>query len=212
MEQGSAEWLAARAGHVTASKLKDVMAKGKSGEAKTRRDYRIQLVTERLTGLPVESYKNAAMEHGTLTEPLARMAYESYTGRMVFEHGFIKHPMVEWLGASPDGFVDDKGGVEIKCPYNSAVHVETITSGVPSEHIAQIQGCMWVSGREWWDFISFDPRMPANLRLYVERVERDNAYIQTLSEETHKFLKEVADMTAKLLERDPQYEPEKKAA
>jgi len=201
MEQGSAEWLAARAGHVTASRLKDVLAKIKTGEAATRRTYRIQLVTERLTGLPQESYKNSAMEWGTATEPQARMAYEAATGRMVFEKGFLKHPELEWIGASPDGLVDDLGGIEIKCPYNSAVHVETIMSKMPAEHVAQIQGCMWVTGRQWWDFVSFDPRMPAHLRLYVERVARDPEYIDMLATEVSHFLDEVAATTKTLMDR-----------
>lgn len=209
MEQGSAQWLAARAGHVTASRLKDVMAKGKSGEAAVRRGYRVQLVTERLTGLPQETYKNAAMEHGTETEPQARMAYEAITGRMVFEKGFIKHPEIDWLGASPDGLVDDVGGVEIKCPYNSAVHVETLSAGMPREHMAQVQGCMWVTGRKWWDFISFDPRMPAHLRLYVQRIESSTDYINDMKTEVEVFLKEVDAMTKQLMERD---QDERKAA
>lgn len=209
MEQGSAQWLAARAGHVTASRLKDVMAKGKSGEAAVRRGYRVQLVTERLTGLPQESYKNAAMEHGTEMEPQARMAYEAVTGNMVFEKGFIKHPEIDWLGASPDGLVDSAGGVEIKCPFNSAVHVETLSSGMPTEHTAQVQGCMWVTGRDWWDFISFDPRMPAHLRLYVERIARDGEYIKGLEKAVSIFLTEVDAMTKQLMERD---QDERKAA
>lgn len=209
MEQGSAQWLAARAGHVTASKLKDVIAKGKGGEAAVRRTYRVQLVTERLTGLPQESYKNAAMEYGTETEPQARMAYEAITGRMVLEKGFIKHPEIDWLGASPDGLVDDVGGVEIKCPFNSAVHVETLSAGMPKEHMPQVQGCMWVTGRKWWDFISFDPRMPWHLRMYVQRIEREQVYIDMLASEVGIFLKEVDAMTKQLMERD---QDERKAA
>lgn len=201
MNQGTPEWLAARAGHVTASRFKDVLAKGKSGEAITRRNYRFQLVTERLTGLPCETYKNGAMEWGTAHEPDARQAYEAKTAAIVEEVGLILHPSIAWVGASPDGLIEDDGGMEIKCPAQSAVHVETITSGVPSEHRAQIQGAMWVTGRKWWDYASFDPRMPENLQLYVERVQRDEGYIKALEEEVIKFLAEVEQLETNLRAR-----------
>ena len=128
MNQGTPEWLAARAGHATASRFKDVLAKIKTGEAATRRAYRWQLVTERLTGMPCESYTNAAMEWGHLQESSARLAYEAHTGEFVDETGLLLHPEVQWVGASPDGLVGAEGGVEIKCPYNSVVHVETLDS------------------------------------------------------------------------------------
>ncbi len=198
MNQGSAEWLAARAGHCTASRFKDVLAKIKTGEAASRRNYRIQLVTERLTGRPCDSFTNAAMEWGTSTEPFARAAYESARTLMVDETGFLKHPTVPFVGASPDGLVGDDGGVEIKCPHQSTVHVETWESGMPTEHRAQVQGTLWVTGRQWWDYISFDPRMPAHLQLYIERVKRDDAYIATLHDEVKRFLAEVDAMTARL--------------
>lgn len=201
MNQGTPEWLAARAGHCTASKFKDVLAKGKSGEAITRRNYRLQLVTERLTGLPCETFKNAAMEWGTDQEPFARMAYEAHTATIVEETGFLLHPEFAWVGASPDGLIGSDGGVEIKCPQQSAVHVETLTTKMPSEHKGQIQGTLWITGRQWWDFVSFDPRMPVNLQLYVERVTRDEDYIKALAEEVTKFLFEVEGLESNLRER-----------
>lgn len=198
--QGSQEWLSERAGSVTASRFKDVLAKVKTGEASSRRNYRIQLVTERLTGTPVESYKNAAMEWGTQTEPMARMAYEAVSNEIVEEVGFIKHPSVEWCGGSPDGLINEDGGIEIKCPYVSTVHVETLMSGgIPSEHMAQVQGAMWITGRKWYDFVSFDPRMPEHLRLYIFRVERDEQYIENLSIEVSRFLKEADELYAQLM-------------
>lgn len=198
MNQGSPEWLSARAGHCTASRFKDVLAKIKTGEAASRRNYRVQLVTERLTGTPCDSYSNAAMEWGTATEPYARAAYEAARTLMVDETGFLLHPDVPFVGASPDGLVGDDGGCEIKCPYQSTVHVETLEGGMPSEHRAQVQGTLWVTGRAWWDYISFDPRMPAHLQLYVERIERDQAYIDTLAAEVAKFLAEVDAMVKRL--------------
>jgi putative phage-type endonuclease len=201
--QGTPEWLALRAGHCTASRFKDVLARIKSGEAASRRNYRIQLVTERLTGRPCESYTNAAMEWGTCTEPQAREAYEALTGSLVEQTSFLVHPAIKWVGASPDGCVDDEGAIEIKCPYQSTVHVETLERGMPAEHMAQCQGVLWVSGRKWIDFVSFDPRMPEHLQLYRQRIERDPAYIENLHAEVANFLCEVDVLEAKLLARAP---------
>jgi putative phage-type endonuclease len=201
MIQGSPEWLAARAGHATASCFAKVMATVKVGEASMRRDYRWQLVTERLTGQPVESYTNTAMQWGKDHEAEARMAYEAQEGEFVDEVGFLLHPEVQWCGASPDGFVGDVGGVEIKCPFNSMVHVQTIEGGMPAEHRAQVQGSMWVTGRTFWDFISYDPRMPEKLQLYVERIPRDDAYIAKLAESVKAFLAEVDTMHHRLMAR-----------
>lgn len=198
MNQGTPEWLAARAGFCTASRFKDVLAKVKVGEAASRKAYRWQLVTERLTGIPCETFKNSAMEWGTTQEPWARAAYETLKGCMVDEVGFIAHPDVAMVGCSPDGLIPEDGGVEIKCPFNSVVHVETLLDGMPSEHRGQVQGAMWVSGRKWWDFVSFDPRMPERLRLYVQRIERDDEYIKTLAEEVQRFLTEVEQMQQRL--------------
>jgi putative phage-type endonuclease len=199
--QGSNEWLAERAGCVTASCFKNVLAKIKSGEASTRRNYRLVLVTERLTGQPLETYENEAMRWGKAQEPFARMAYEESTGYIVEEVGFLKHPSIEWCGGSPDGCIDDDGLIEIKCPYVSTVHVETLQSGMPSEHMAQCQGNLWISGRHWIDFVSFDPRMPPHLQLYTERVRRDDRYIAILETEVHAFLKEVNALHMKLMDR-----------
>lgn len=197
--QGTPEWLAMRAGHCTASRFKDVRAKIKSGEAASRRSYRVQLVTERLTGIPVETYRNAAMEWGSFTEPEAKDAFEVLTGEIVETASFILHPEIPWCGGSPDGLVNDDGAIEIKCPYQSTVHVETLENGMPSEHMAQCQGVLWVTGRKWVDFISYDPRMPEHLKLYRERIERDEKYIAELAAEVKAFLKEVETMHTRLL-------------
>jgi hypothetical protein len=187
----------ARAGLATASRFKDIMSKVKSGESAGRRNYKMQLVTERLTGLPCETYQNAAMIYGTETEPLARTAYESKTGVIVEEQGFIAHFALD-CGVSPDGIISDDGGLEIKAPFSSTIHVETILNGMPSEHKAQIYGALWITGRKWWDFVSFDPRLPENLQLYIQRIERDEAYIENLETEVLKFLEEVKELELKL--------------
>lgn len=197
--QGTAAWLAERAGHATASRFKDILAQIRSGEAASRRNYRVQLITERLTGIPANGYTNAAMQWGVDNEPFARMAYEAATGAVVEETGFLKHPSIPWCGASPDGLIDADGGIEIKCPFESSVHVETlIAQRMPPDHLAQVQGCLWVSGRRWWDFISYDPRMPAHLRLFVQRIQRDDVYIQRLAKEVADFLAEVEVYLTKL--------------
>lgn len=196
--QGTPEWLAERAGCCTASRFSDVLATIKTGESASRRNYRAQLVAERLTGQPAESFTSKEMEWGSAQEPFARMAYEARSGLMVMEHGFIRHPTLPFTGCSPDGFVGEDGGFECKCP-NTATHIETLLKGMPPGHIPQIQGSMWITGRAWWDFASFDPRMPERLQLYVFRVVRDEAYIKNLEAEVVKFLASVA-LTVKELE------------
>lgn len=195
--QGSAEWLAERCGSVTASRFSDVLAKIKSGESASRRNYRAEIVCERLTKTPADHFETAEMRRGTEQEPHARMAYEAMTGSFVVEQGFIKHPTIAWCGASPDGFIGDDGGIEIKCP-NTAQHIDALLKGMDSDHIAQVQGNLWVSGRRWWDFISYDSRLPEHLQLYVQRVNRDDTYIAKMEAEVKAFLAEVDELLAKL--------------
>lgn len=190
--QGSTQWLFDRVGFCTASRFKDVMDKLKSGKPGAKREtYLWETVIERLTGQPQDHFTSAAMQYGIESEPLARMAFESKTGCLAEEVGFIKHPTIDLCGGSPDGLIDD-GGLEIKCPWNSANHLKTVRDGMPEEHIAQVQGLMWITERRWWDFVSFDPRMPEPLQLYVQRIERDDAYIAKLEAEVISFLAEVA--------------------
>lgn len=197
--QGTAEWLKERAGCATASRFADVCAKIKTGEAATRRKYRLQLVTERLTGIPTQGYVNAAMQWGIDTEPEARMAYEADRGEVVEETGFAKHPVIPWCGASPDGLIGDDGLAEFKCP-ESTTHLEWMESGrVPPEHIPQIQGQMWITGRQWCDFVSYDPRFPAGLQLFVVRVSRDDEYIKGLEKEVMDFLAGVEEVVQRLM-------------
>lgn len=191
MEQRTDEWFQARVGKVTASKVADVIAKTKSGYAASRANYMAQLIAERLTGQPAESYCNAAMQWGIDTEPHARAAYEFHTDNVVTEVGFIVHPVIAGSGASPDGLVEESGLVEIKCP-NTATHIDTLLSGkVPKKYITQMQWQMACTGREWCDFVSFDPRMPEDMRLFVQRVDLDNGYINDLETEIMKFLDEL---------------------
>ncbi len=186
-KQGTQEWLQEKCGHASASEFASVLAKG---QGKTRAKYMRQVLAERLTGKPSETYHNAHMDRGIEQEPFARLAYEAKTGNLVQEVGFIKHPSL-LAGCSPDGLIDEDGGAEIKSVI-PAVQVDTIESGgYPSEHRAQVQGNLWITGRAWWDFVSFCPDMPAHLRLYIFRVQRDDAYIKTLEAEVRGFLLEV---------------------
>jgi putative phage-type endonuclease len=191
IEQGSSAWFAQRIGKLTASRLADALAKTKSGYSASRANYMAQLVAERLTGVPAESYTNAAMQHGIDTEPLARAAYEFHTDNTVEPAGFIDHPVIEMTGASPDGLVGDDGLVEIKCP-NTATHIETLLSGViPSKYILQMEWQMACTGRQWCDYISFDPRMPENMRLFIARQHRGEALIARLENDVIEFLGEL---------------------
>ena len=200
MKQGSEEWFAARLGKVTASRIVDVLAKIKSGEAATRASYRAELVAERLTGKAQEGFTTAQMRWGTESEPLARAAYEADTGLLVAEVGLIDHPEIAMAGASPDGMVSSSGLIECKCP-DTKTHIETILSGsAPSKYIPQMQWQMACTGREWCDFVSFDPRMPIAQQLFVLRVERDEKYIKdTLEPEVIRFLEEVEKTVEQLL-------------
>jgi len=175
-EQGSAEWLAARCGRITCSRLRDVIAIKKDGTAsEARNGYINELAIERLTGQSAHHYENEAMRHGTDSEPLAREAYEAETGSLIESVGFIPHPSLPF-GGSPDGLVDDDGAIEIKCPWTGGRHLNTVRFGMPPEHMAQIQGVMMVAGRQWCDFISYDPRLPERHRLYIQRVPADLDY------------------------------------
>lgn len=187
--QGTPEWHAARAGRVTASRIADLMAKTKTGWGASRANYLAELVAERLTGTVAESFTNAAMKHGTETEPQARAAYQFFADQDVTEVGFVIHPWIDASGCSPDGLVGAEGIVEIKCP-NTATHIETLLgSGIPDKYRKQMQWQMSCTGRKWCDFVSFDPRLPTRMQLFVERVPMDPSNEIELA--VREFLKEV---------------------
>jgi putative phage-type endonuclease len=186
--QGSAEWLAERAGKVTASALANVMMKP---DAAGYQNYMAQLICERLTGQPVDTFKSAAMDHGTETEPQARAFYELESGLTVTECGFVPHPMVQWSGASPDGLVGESGLVEIKCPQ-PAKHIKNLMGGaIDKAYALQMQWQMECTGREWCDFVSFNPSFPDHLKISIRRVNADQELQGELIAAVRSFLAEL---------------------
>lgn len=197
-DQGSTDWFAVRCGKVTASRVADVIAKTKSGPSALRVNYAAQLIAERLTGAVAESFSNAAMQWGTDNEPDARLAYEFRTDAEVEQIAFVAHPTIDMSGASPDGLVAADGLIEIKCP-NTATHIETLRSqSIPGKYQTQMLWQMACTGRLWCDFVSFDPRMPEEMRLFVKRLDRDDTRIAELEAEVVTFLSEIDATVAEL--------------
>jgi putative phage-type endonuclease len=205
IEQGTAEWLQERCGKVTASRIADLMAKTKTGWGASRANYAAQIIAERLTGCVAASFTNAAMIHGTETEPEARRAYEFFVDRDVQQVGFAPHPTILMAGASPDGLVGDDGLLELKCP-NTATHIDTLLSAtIPDKYVKQMQFQMACTGRQWCDFASYDNRLPERMRLFVKRVDRDAEAIAEIEREVTAFLAEIDETVGKLRQ---QYEPQ----
>ena len=193
MEQKTPEWHEARLGKVTASRVADIVAKTKSGYSTSRANYMAELLCERLTGKASDFFQSSAMQWGTETEPMACAAYESRSGNLVAATGLVIHPEIEMAGASPDGLIDDDGLIEIKCPL-TATHIDTLLGkSVPGKYVTQIHWQMACTGRSWCDFVSFDPRMPEEMQLFIKRVERDDKLVQELEKEVKLFLTELDD-------------------
>lgn len=194
-EQRSPEWFAARLGRLTGSRAGDMLAQIKSGEAAARRDYRLQLACERLTGQSQENgYVNAEMQRGIDLEPRAFAAYEALTGNLAQRVGFMAADIM--AGCSPDGIVGAEGLLELKCP-KSATHLRYLRAGtMPSEHVAQVTHNLWIAGMyrpeiKWCDFLSFDDRFPGPLQTFLVRVNRDEDVIATYEQRALAFLAEV---------------------
>jgi putative phage-type endonuclease len=200
IQQQTDAWLKARSGLITASRMCDVMARRKRGEGEMacRKAYRMELVSERLSGRAEDHYVSPEMEHGTDTEPFARAAYEVTEGVMVDIVGLVLHPAIDFSAASPDGVIDEDGCVEFKCP-KTATHLEWKLAGVvPEEHVDQ---CMWVMAcceRQWCDFISYDPRLPQGLRFFLKRLPRDEKRIAEMEYEVIQFNYEIEEMCKRL--------------
>lgn len=198
-EQGSPQWLKAREGKITASRMADVLNYlKKGGESQKRADYRVELIAERLTGLAADYYVSPEMKWGTENEPFARSAYEITTGNFLDQVGFVLHPTLDYAGASPDGLYGRHGGAEFKCP-KSTTHLEYMIAGsVPEAYIPQMNMEMLCCERDWIDFVSFDPRMPKDLQLFIVRHNRDDAKIAEIEAEILRFETEINDQTVRL--------------
>lgn len=197
-EQRSDEWRLVRAGKVTASRITDVLAEIKKGEAASRRNYRAEIVSEILTGKPVEEFISKEMQWGIDNEVFARAAYELAQDVSVESVGFTVHPFISRFGASPDGLVNDVGMVEFKCP-NTSTHLDYILAGeVPADYQPQMLAQMACAGREWCDFVSFDPRLPSRFQLFIKRFYRHEGRIREMELKVERFLAEVDEVLAKL--------------
>jgi len=189
-EQGTAEWFKQRYGNASASRIKDIIAKTKSGYSSSRENYMVELVLERF-GVFQEPFSTAAIEWGKEQEIFAKARYEIETNRIVNDCGYILHPSILKSGASPDGLIDENGVLEIKCP-NTKTHFEYLIKGVPpSQYIPQMAWQMACTKREFADFVSYDPRAPEGLDFFTVRYERDEKYIEMLENEVSQFLIEV---------------------
>ena len=192
IEQLTPEWFAVKCGKVSASHMSAVMAKGKG---KTRHSYMMKLLAERLSGITQESYSNGSMQWGIDTEPQAREAYEMANLVKVEQVGFVE--INDYLGYSPDGFVGTDGGLEIKCP-DSATHLKYILENrMVTDYSRQVQSTLWMSKREWWDFVSFDPRIQLK-PIWSIRVQRDEAKIKEIAIETELFIDELKELLTKI--------------
>ena len=195
MEQRTEEWYSAKIGKVGASRLDAVCAKG---QGVTRKNYMMELLIARLTGEYPESYISPEMQRGIDLETEASYAYENLTGNVVMQTGFILHPFIKDSGASPDGLIGIDGGLEIKCP-NTATHLKYLmTDKIDTKYIYQMQWGMACTERQWWDFVSYDNRLPDKLKIYVQRFERDEDIIKFLTEEVEEFIKELNELQLKL--------------
>ncbi len=205
--QGSTEWLAARVGLVTASRVADIMAKTKSGPSASRAAYLGELVAERLTGVSAApTYTNDDMRRGSELEPVARFSYECVTRQIVRETGLVLHPTLR-AGASPDGLVGDDGLVEIKCP-RTHTHIEYLLGRKPpTKYHAQMAWQCICTGRAWCDFVSYDDKMPEALNIFIARFTPSAAYLREVEAEVAAFIEEV-DARVKSLEEYSQEEVE----
>lgn len=196
VEQRSEEWKQIRLGKFTGSRFKDVLAVSKKDgkPLKAREDLIWQLATERINNNSGRGFSSQATNWGTEIEPFARSAYEFETGENVIEVGFIQHKKYDFVGISPDGLVGEDGGVEFKSPINSSIHLQRAVNGIPDEYVPQCQGFLWVTGRKWIDFVSYDPEAREDFRLIKQRICRDEEFIKNLEKEVLDANKSVNEL------------------
>lgn len=202
ISQGTDEWKAMRVGKVTASRVADVIAETKSGPSASRATYMGELIAERLTGTWADKFTSAAMQHGTEYESEARKAYCFYNDVIVEEVPFVDHPTISMSGASPDGIIRGNidGGLEIKCP-NTSTHIEYVLTGnVPKKYMTQMMWQMACCNLKYVDFVSYDPRLPEELRYWNKRIHRDDDLISDLEDKVRKFIDELESKLEALAE------------
>ncbi|WP_063584276.1 lambda exonuclease family protein [Achromobacter ruhlandii] len=198
-EQRTEEWRQERAGNLTASTFKDIIAVKRDGKPTEARAKLMRVKAfERLAGIAQHEVGSKSMDWGKDLEDAADEAYMVTHGGIIVPSPYLTHSQYSYIGASPDGLVGTDGGVEKKCPHDEAVHIQTWLEGMPADHMPQVQGNMLVTGRQWWDFISYDPRQAPELRLYVQRVPRDDDYIKTLLTALLQFEAELRAMVETL--------------
>lgn len=205
--QRSPEWFQARCGSLGASSVHEAIAKTKTGWSSSRANCEARLIVERITGIPQETYVNAAMQHGIDTEEQARAYYSFMTDNEVDEVGLIKHPRIAWTHASPDGLIGDEGLLELKCPQPAA-HLAVLTGEpIPSKYLTQINWQMACTGRQWADFVSYSPAFPENMRMFSKRIARDDKAIGSLERQVEEFLAELDAKIEALIHRFGMQEP-----
>lgn len=198
IDQGTDDWHTARLGKVTASRLGDLMAKTKSGYSTSRRNYLMELLCQRLTGEREETYTSSEMQWGIDNEPLARTCYEVDKDILVEEVGLFDHPEIDGFAASPDGLVGEDGLIEIKCP-KTKTHIDFIqTLKIDPKYQKQMTAQMLCTGRNWCDFVSFDPRLPENLQFVCVRYNLDEELASEIVGEVTEFLSELDGLTEKM--------------
>tara|TARA_R110000823_G_scaffold75618_1_gene172978 strand:+ start:1162 stop:1788 length:627 start_codon:yes stop_codon:yes gene_type:complete len=197
-EQGSTEWLSLRLGKITASRVKDVLTKGRgTSPSKTAESYMMELIAEILTGNSKPFFENDAMRWGTETEPQARAMYAVNNDFVdVKEVAFVEHN--EQVGISPDGLVGDDGLLEIKCPNTTTQLKRALSDDYSADYKAQIQMQLWVTEREWCDFLSFDPRLECDAGYLQQRVFRDEEYIEEMKTKVYAFVEKMNELIKQL--------------
>jgi len=195
-DQRTAQWFLDRCGKITASMFGDATDfNTKNGKpTAARQKYMRQLAFERMSGTPKHEINARSLSYGRDVEDSARAMYELRTGAFADQVGFLTHPSYSFIGGSADSLIGEDGGLEIKCPHDEAVHIQTLLEGMPEDHIPQVQGCMFVTGRQWWDFVSFDPRQAPKYQIYIQRIMRDQAYINHLEKGLLQFEMELQAM------------------
>ena len=197
-EQGSVEWLSLRLGKITASRVKDVLTKGRgTSPSKTAESYMMELIAEILTGNSKPFFENDAMRWGTETEPQARAMYAVNNDFVdVKEVAFVEHN--EQVGISPDGLIGDDGLLEIKCPNTTTQLKRALSDDYSADYKAQIQMQLWVTEREWCDFLSFDPRLDCDAGYLQQRVFRDEEYIEEMKVKVYAFVEKMNELIKQL--------------